>query len=44
MKKHILAIGDQIANLAMAEAQELSDYLKFEHGIEAPPQPTRPIA
>lgn len=31
----IATIGDQIANLTLKQAKELSDYLKNTHGIEA---------
>lgn len=31
----IASLGDQIANLTLKQAKELSDYLKNTHGIEA---------
>ena len=31
----IKTLGDQIVNLSLLQAKELSDYLKEEHGLEA---------
>jgi len=37
----IRVIGDKIAGLTCAEAQELNEYLKYTYGIEPPAKPTQ---